>query len=77
MRWKWKSRMRKNGRWKNKRKKSNGAVRFVPMFCTRTAWPRTLRTNVEMGNVDAVLDGDLGAFIEAFLMQSKVQGTQD
>lgn len=32
---------------------------------------KDLRTNVEMGNVDAVLDGDLGAFIEAFLMQSK------
>jgi peptide chain release factor 2 len=32
---------------------------------------KDLRTNVEMGNVDAVLDGDLGAFIEAYLMQSK------
>lgn len=32
---------------------------------------KDLRTNVEMGNVDAVLDGDLGAFIEAFLMHSK------
>jgi len=36
---------------------------------------KDLRTNVEMGNVDAVLDGDLGTFIEAFLMQSKGQGT--
>jgi peptide chain release factor 2 len=35
---------------------------------------KDLRTHVEMGNVDAVLDGDLGSFIEAFLMQSKVQG---
>ncbi len=34
---------------------------------------KDLRTNVEMGNVDAVLDGDLGSFIEAFLMQSKIQ----
>ncbi len=32
---------------------------------------KDLRTNVEMGNVDAVLDGDLGTFIEAYLMQSK------
>ncbi len=32
---------------------------------------KDLRTNVEVGNVDAVLDGDLGAFIEAYLMQSK------
>jgi peptide chain release factor 2 len=32
---------------------------------------KDLRTNVEMGNVDAVLDGDLNSFIEAFLMQSK------
>lgn len=32
---------------------------------------KDLRTNVEMGNVDAVLDGDLGSFIEAYLMQSK------
>lgn len=32
---------------------------------------KDLRTNVEIGNVDAVLDGDLGAFIEAYLMQSK------
>jgi peptide chain release factor 2 len=35
---------------------------------------KDLRTSVEMGNVDAVLDGDLSAFIEAFLMQSKGQG---
>jgi peptide chain release factor 2 len=35
---------------------------------------KDLRTNVEMGNVDAVLDGDLSSFIEAFLMQSKSQG---
>ncbi|KPK89889.1 MAG: peptide chain release factor 2 [Deltaproteobacteria bacterium SM23_61] len=27
------------------------------------------RTNFEMGNVDAVLDGDLDAFIEAYLLQ--------
>ena len=37
---------------------------------------KDLRTHVEMGNVDAVLDGDLGSFIEAFLMQSKSQGTK-
>ncbi len=38
---------------------------------------KDLRTNVEMGNVDAVLDGDLGTFIEAFLMQSKIQGAEE
>lgn len=38
---------------------------------------KDLRTNVEMGNVDAVLDGDLGTFIEAFLMQNKRQDAKD
>ena len=28
---------------------------------------KDLRTNVETGNVDAVLDGDLDDFIQAFL----------
>jgi len=28
------------------------------------------RTNTEMGNVDAVMDGDIGIFIEAYLRQS-------
>ena len=30
------------------------------------------RTNVEFGNVDAVLDGDLDRFIEAYLMEFQV-----
>jgi peptide chain release factor 2 len=30
---------------------------------------KDLRTHKEMGNVDAVLDGDLQMFIEAFLLQ--------
>jgi peptide chain release factor 2 len=30
---------------------------------------KDLRTSVEMGNVDAVLDGDLQSFIEAFLLK--------
>jgi peptide chain release factor 2 len=38
---------------------------------------KDLRTNVEMGNVDAVLDGDLGSFIKAYLMQSKSQGVEE
>jgi len=38
---------------------------------------KDLRTHVEMGNVDAVLDGDLSSFIEAFLMQSKNPGTKE
>jgi peptide chain release factor 2 len=28
------------------------------------------RTNVEVGNADAVLDGDIDQFIEAYLMQA-------
>ncbi|MGH7874431.1 MAG: peptide chain release factor 2, partial [Candidatus Binatia bacterium] len=28
------------------------------------------RTNVEIGNADAVLDGDIDPFIEAYLMQA-------
>lgn len=33
---------------------------------------KDLRTGVEMGNVDAVLDGDIGRFIEAFLLKENV-----
>jgi len=33
---------------------------------------KDLRTGVEMGNVDAVLDGDLGRFIEAYLLKENV-----
>ena len=29
------------------------------------------RTNVEIGNVDAVLDGDIDPFIEAFLFAGR------
>ncbi|HBP12298.1 MAG TPA: peptide chain release factor 2, partial [Nitrospina sp.] len=32
---------------------------------------KDLRTNVESGNVDAILDGDLQAFIQAFLRFDK------
>lgn len=31
------------------------------------------RTNVETGNVDAVMDGDIGGFITAYLQQSAIQ----
>ena len=30
---------------------------------------KDLRTNYEAGNTDAVLDGDIGAFIEAYLLK--------
>ena len=33
---------------------------------------KDLRTGVEMGNVEAVLDGDIGRFIEAFLLKANV-----
>jgi len=33
---------------------------------------KDIRTGVEMGNVDAVLDGDIGRFIEAFLLKENV-----
>lgn len=32
---------------------------------------KDLRTNIETGNVDAVMDGDLGAFIEGYLKQKR------
>jgi peptide chain release factor 2 len=34
---------------------------------------KDLRTDVETGNVDAVLDGDLNRFIEAYLLSRKKQ----
>ena len=34
---------------------------------------KDLRTNLEIGNVDAVLDGDLGRFIEAYLLKENVK----
>ena len=39
---------------------------------------KDLRTNVETGNVDAVLDGDLDIFIQAFLrfLSSEPVGTK-
>ena len=33
---------------------------------------KDLRTSIEMGNVEAVLDGDIGRFIEAFLLKENV-----
>ena len=36
---------------------------------------KDLRTGVEKGNVDAVLDGDLGDFIEAYLLQDSSEHT--
>ncbi len=33
---------------------------------------KDLRTGVEMGNVDAVVDGDIGRFIEAYLLKENV-----
>ena len=35
---------------------------------------KDLRTNRETGNVDAVLDGDLDAFMEAELRRRREQG---
>ena len=32
---------------------------------------KDLRTNHEMGNVDAVLDGDIDSFIEAYLLKAR------
>jgi peptide chain release factor 2 len=37
---------------------------------------KDLRTRVEVGNVDAVLDGDLDIFIDAYLRQQASGGTQ-
>jgi peptide chain release factor 2 len=35
------------------------------------------RTGVEVGNVDAVLEGDLDPFIEAYLRQEATQRERD
>ena len=32
---------------------------------------KDLRTNYEIGNVDAVLDGDIDSFIEAYLLSTR------
>lgn len=37
------------------------------MFSTLIKWLKDHRTGFEMGNVDAVMDGDLDGFIEAYL----------
>ena len=38
---------------------------------------KDLRTGLEVGNADAVLDGDIDPFIEAYLMQSAVSPRQE
>jgi len=38
---------------------------------------KDLRTNVEMGNVDAVMDGDLDRFIEAYLLSLHTENTNE
>ncbi|MBW2526076.1 MAG: peptide chain release factor 2 [Deltaproteobacteria bacterium] len=38
---------------------------------------KDVRTEVEAGNVDAVLDGDLDQFIEAYLLQSATDGLDE
>ena len=42
-----------------------GYAKFALMFCIPIEMVRDLRTNVETGNSQAVLDGDLDAFVEA------------
>ncbi len=61
----------KKAKEKEKRKIEWGSqIRSYVLHPYRMA--KDLRTGVEMGNVDAVLDGDLGRFIEAYLLSENV-----
>jgi hypothetical protein len=37
---------------------------------------KDLRTRIEMGNITAVLDGDIDVFIEGFLLKGPGKGTE-
>ena len=50
-----------------KRAESRGAARSAPTFSRPYQLVKDLRTEHETGNVQAVLDGDLDAFMEAYL----------
>jgi peptide chain release factor 2 len=61
----------KKAKEKEKRKIEWGSqIRSYVLHPYRMA--KDLRTGVEMGNVDAVLDGDLDRFIEAYLLKENV-----
>ncbi len=61
----------KKAKEKEKRKIEWGSqIRSYVLHPYRLA--KDLRTGVEIGNVDAVLDGDLGRFIEAYLLKENV-----
>ena len=41
------------------------------MFSNHTPWSKDHRTNYEMGNVEAVMDGDIQGFIDAYLAKNE------
>ena len=46
-----------------------GAHKSVLTCSIRIQWSKDHRTNYETGNVQAVMDGDLDGFIDAYLKQ--------
>jgi len=54
--------------WRTRRPTSAGATRSAPT-CSTSRRIKDLRTGVEIGNTQGVLDGDLDVFIEASLKQ--------
>ena len=62
----------KSSRSPARRRQSSGAARSAPTCWRPTGSSTDHRTELKVGNVDAVLDGDLDEFIEAYLL-SKVE----
>ena len=52
-----------------RRRPSSGAAKFWSYVMHPYRLVKDLRTGVEMGNTDKVLDGDLMGFMEAWLVQ--------
>ena len=46
------------------------------MSLCHTQWLKDHRTNFEMGNITAVMDGDLDGFINAYLKMKSVEGVE-
>ena len=54
-------------KWKQARRKLNGAAKFNYVFDDRRV--KDHRTNYQTSNVNAVMDGDIDEFIKAYLME--------
>ena len=44
-----------------------GEVKYVLMYFVHTLWLKIIELIYEVGNVQAVMDGDLDGFIESYL----------